>query len=58
MIGKGIVLNRAELICLLDQMEADRLLGGEPDLLPHPAKDDLRAMIQKGYLILRQCWNI
>lgn len=30
MIGKGIVLNRAELVCLLDQMEADRLLGGEP----------------------------
>lgn len=30
MIGKGIVLNRAELVCLLDQMEADRLLGVEP----------------------------
>lgn len=41
MIGKGIVLNRAELVCLLDQMKADRLLGVEPDLLPHPAKDNL-----------------
>jgi len=58
MIGKGIILNRAELVCLLDQMEVDRLIGLEPDLLPRPAKDDLQVMIHKSYLILRQCWNI
>jgi hypothetical protein len=42
----------------LDQMEVDRLIGLEPDLLPRPAKDDLQGMIHKRYLILRQCWNI